>query len=156
MEEEEELITNKSNNVNKTQENLDHLTKDLSTVLIKPRHAEITFPLVKTGSKVHSNENFLGGLVELDEKIKSMYAKNKIDGTTTYTCQMCGKKDRSMSHMRDHMEANHIEGISLPCNICNKILRSRNCLRKHIFSQHKKHPGTSISFGKKCHKILCN
>ena len=35
--------------------------------------------------------------------------------------------------MKDHIEANHLEGISLPCNYCDKIFRSRH-ITYHLFA----------------------
>ena len=73
-------------------------------------------------------------LGELDEKVKSMMEKGhntlpnragKVD-----VCKICGKEGQWVA-IRDHIEANHLEGISLPCNICGKIFRSRLQLRKH-------------------------
>ena len=46
------------------------------------------------------------------------------------TCKMCGKEGHGMN-IRDHIEVNHLDGISLPCIICERTFRSRNSLRKH-------------------------
>ena len=73
-------------------------------------------------------------LGELDEKVKSMMEKGhstmpnragKVD-----VCKICGKQGQWVA-IRDHIEANHLEGISLPCDNCGKIFRSRLQLRKH-------------------------
>ena len=73
-------------------------------------------------------------LGELDEKVKSMMEKGnntlpnragKVD-----VCKICGKEGQWVA-IRDHIEANHLEGISLLCNICGKIFRLRLQLRKH-------------------------
>ena len=35
-------------------------------------------------------------------------------------CKVCGKEGRG-NHIKDHIEANHLEGIIIPCNLCDKI-----------------------------------
>ena len=46
-------------------------------------------------------------------------------------CKICGKEGQATA-MKDHIEANHLEGVSLPCNVCEKAFRSRQYLRRHI------------------------
>ena len=81
--------------------------------------------------------NFVSGdLKELDEKVKSMMEKSskliQSGGTKAYIyqCKVCGKEGAGIA-IRDHIEANHLEGVSLPCNVCEKTFRSRMQLRKH-------------------------
>ena len=79
--------------------------------------------------------NFVSGdFKELDEKVKSMMEKsqNRIKGGREFAkvCKMCGKEGEGIA-IRDHIEANHLEGVSLPCNVCGKVFRSRARLRKH-------------------------
>ena len=81
------------------------------------------------------NPNYTsGGLQELDQQVKSMMKKsqNKIkDGTRkAYICQVCGKEGHH-SAIRNHIEANHLEGVSLPCNLCERAFRSRHNLNRH-------------------------
>ena len=40
-------------------------------------------------------------------------------------CQVCGKKAAKgrKDHMRDHIETNHLEGVSHPCSICGKTYK---------------------------------
>ena len=79
---------------------------------------------------------------ELDEKIETMIGRsesmiaygNKM--IKAYICKMCGKEGR-MSQIKEHIEANHLEGISIPCNLCEKILRSRSGLKQHSSKHHK-------------------
>ena len=76
---------------------------------------------------------FSGDLQDLDEKVKSMMemSQNKIqDGRSAKICKVCGKEGAGIA-IRDHIEANHLEGISLPCNMCGKSFRSRLNLRRH-------------------------
>ena len=79
--------------------------------------------------------NFLSGdLKELDEKVKSMMEKSQnlipSGKKRADICKVCGKEGEGIA-IRDHIEANHLEGVSLPCNVCEKAFRSRMMLRKH-------------------------
>ena len=51
-------------------------------------------------------------------------------------CKVCGKEGQAMA-ITNHIEANHLDGVSVPCNLCEKILRSRAALRTHISRYHK-------------------
>ena len=72
----------------------------------------------------------------LDQKIKSMITRND-----TYvqsgprmrkmaTCNVCGKEGPYIS-MPNHVEANHITGVSHACEICGAISRSSHGLKQH-------------------------
>ena len=73
-------------------------------------------------------------LQELDEKVKSMMEKssNLIPSgiQRARICKVCGKEGQAVN-IRDHIEFNHLEGVSLPCNVCGKDFKSRNNLRRH-------------------------
>ena len=43
---------------------------------------------------------------------------------------MCGKEGRG-DVIKDHIEANHLEGMEFPCDICGKTSRTRNALNVH-------------------------
>ena len=79
---------------------------------------------------------------ELDFKVKSMMEKSqntilrKGKSRRADLCKVCGKEGQWVA-IRDHIEANHLEGLSLPCNLCDKIFRSRLSLRKHMRANHK-------------------
>ena len=45
-------------------------------------------------------------------------------------CKVCGKEGQGKV-IKDHIEANHLEGVIIPCNICKKTFRCRNSFRKH-------------------------
>ena len=57
-------------------------------------------------------------------------------GARARICKVCGKEG-SWNKIRDHIEANHITGISIPCDLCGKAHGSRNALRKHKSRNHK-------------------
>ena len=74
-----------------------------------------------------------GDLKELDEKVKSMMEKGQnrtSDGRFMKICKVCGKEGAGIA-IRDHIEVNHLDGISLPCNVCDKTFRTRRNLRLH-------------------------
>ena len=66
---------------------------------------------------------------ELDHKINDMI--EKVDGTMRRRCIPCGKLSRGSSDAREHAET-HIEGLSFPCQYCEKTFRSRVSLKMHI------------------------
>ena len=82
-------------------------------------------------------ENF----AELDKIVKSMMEKSQNKTANGHCladrCKACGKEDIG-SHIRDHIEAKHLEGIIIPCNLCDKTFRSRNGLRLHKRQHHNK------------------
>ena len=76
----------------------------------------------------------------LNDKINSMLEKTKnVNGKTIFRCKVCGKEAMHANDMRKHIEANHLEGVSIPCNLCEKTFRSRNALAKHKQYIHKGH-----------------
>ena len=82
-------------------------------------------------------------LTELDEKVKSMMAQSgkaisygKGTMRLANICKVCGKEGQIVN-IRDHIEANHLEGVSLPCNLCERKFRSSQSLRSHINFHHK-------------------
>ena len=70
-----------------------------------------------------------GDLRRLDEQVKTMMEKSENivpnkRGEKAKICKVCGKEGEGTS-IRNHIEAIHLEGVSLPCNICEKEFRSR-------------------------------
>ena len=62
------------------------------------------------------------------------------DGEYKWKCTVCGKATKgtfARKIMRCHMET-HIEGLSYPCNQCDKISRSSSALSTHVSSYHRK------------------
>ena len=85
--------------------------------------------------------SFSGVIEEVEERVKSMMekSKNKIFHAQRYVsadvCKVCGKEGLG-SHIKDHIEANHLEGIIIPCNLCDKTFRSRKGFRNHKLHHH--------------------
>ena len=78
-------------------------------------------------------------LEQLDEQITTMidltekldYLKRKLA-----KCNICGY-EAPRSFVVRHIEANHITGVTHPCEICGKTARSRHAMRLHKYSTHK-------------------
>ena len=105
----------------------------------------------------HSNENvskicrrtvatinyFSRNFHELDEKCNSMMEKTtKVSptGQRLYRCEGCGK-EAIIGNLKNHIEAKHLEGVSITCNFCEKTFRARNTLKKHMAKDHQEsHP----------------
>ena len=80
---------------------------------------------------------FSGEMSELDGQIDTLMSRSEtmVRGANkqmikAFVCQVCGKEGQK-TNIKDHIEANHLEGISIPCSLCEKIFRSRNALRIH-------------------------
>ena len=76
----------------------------------------------------------------LDQQVKSMmtfsekadpYGRGK-----ARICKVCGREG-SCAQILNHIEAHHIAGISIPCDLCGTQFKSRNSLSKHKSVYHK-------------------
>ena len=81
-------------------------------------------------------------LQELEETVQAMMetSENLIQEgkwqKRAKICKACGKEGPS-TNIKQHIEANHLEGLSLPCNLCDKIFRSRKVLGNHVKRKEK-------------------
>ena len=76
---------------------------------------------------------------DLDKRVKSMIEKASDGGSgvrAQFKCKTCGKIAES-PQMRNHIESLHLEGVSLPCELCEKVFRTRNSLSVHKSRDHK-------------------
>ena len=84
----------------------------------------------------------------LDEKVTSMMEKSNnmiqngrlskwgtIVQKKAYICKVCGKEGQ-VGNIRNHIEANHMEGIAVPCAICEKEFSTRKALQHHKSRYH--------------------
>jgi len=76
----------------------------------------------------------ISDIQELDDQIQSMIRKSENLYQSglhkAHICTVCGKEGKGQN-IKDHIEANHLEGVSIPCNFCEKTFRTRGALRKH-------------------------
>ena len=84
---------------------------------------------------------------DLDEQIEAVMGRSekiiKIGGRKNgevrmgkaYICQVCFKEGKR-SNIMVHIEANHLDGIFIPCNLCEKTFKSRVYLKQHMYHQH--------------------
>ena len=84
-----------------------------------------------------------GDLNQLEEKVRSMMEKSQNKHANgkqaAHVCKVCGKEGMGNA-IKDHIEANHLERIVIPCSLCDKTFRSRASLRNHK----KKHTETNL------------
>ena len=111
--------------------------------LIKPRQVEV---LMENDIFPAEDENisdliqFSGDQEELDKTVKSMMQRNKCKDSVglfkyVYVCNVCGKEGQQTT-IKGHIEAKHVGGITIPCNMCEKIFRTRPNLRAHKRNNH--------------------
>ena len=87
---------------------------------------------VKIEGTVAVANYFSGDLEDLEERVKSMMEKSQNqyrDGKhgKADICKVCGKEGMK-SAMKDHIEANHLEGVIIPCKHCDRTFRSAETL----------------------------
>ena len=107
---------------------------------------ETTFDSHKTGGNaltLPKTSVMSANLQELDETVKAMMetSENMVQKgggrgqERAKICKICGREGRSHV-IKEHIEVNHLDGVSIPCNLCDKILRTRRDLRRHRKSVH--------------------
>ena len=101
-----------------------------------------------SGTHAAIPKQICGDLKALEEKVKSLMerSQNMVPAGTqacgipkqdkAFICKVCGKEGHS-TNIRHHIEANHLEGISIPCNFCDKDFGSRASLSMHKSRVHK-------------------
>ena len=86
------------------------------------------------------NNSVSAALQDLGAQIKSMMTVTNVRSANgrgfIATCNIFGKESPS-NDLPQHIESNHISGVSHACNICDKTSRSRNGLASHKKIYHK-------------------
>ena len=83
--------------------------------------------------------SYSANVQELDQKCDSIIEKTfekTANGLQKYRCGVCGKEGTHRGDLKKHIEANHLEGVSIPCNSCEKTFRSRASLTMHNHNHH--------------------
>ena len=80
-----------------------------------------------------TNQSFSGDLKELDVQIKSMMSPGQ--KLKNYACTVC-QKEGAYSQIKGHIETKHVEGVSIPCNMCEKMFKSRSAFKWHNANKH--------------------
>ena len=76
-----------------------------------------------------------GDMKDLEEKIESlMYQGENIirhgqQMKTAYVCKVYGK-EAMKTNLISHIEGVHLDGISIPCNLCEKNIRVQGIIEK--------------------------
>ena len=77
---------------------------------------------------------------DLEERVKSLMEKSTKIVTesgfrVSFKCKVCGKEEAS-HHLKNHIEAKHLDDIVLPCDHCDNVFRTRNSLKCHKLKFH--------------------
>lgn len=83
---------------------------------------------------LHCGLNWHSVLSDLDEQILELIEKK---GSRDFHCKACGTVMKLLQHMKDHVEAKHIEQGIILCPFCKSCFKSRKSLRKHFVVMHK-------------------
>ena len=87
----------------------------------------LEFSEAESDGTVSVTQDFAGDEGDLDKKVKAMMqiSQNlRPNGLQrAFVCKVCGKEGHG-STIKNHIEANHLDGISIPCNHCDKTFRS--------------------------------
>ena len=100
-------------------------------------HEPVNKTIKNQNERIISLQSFeFENIEELDYKIEEMIEKLP---DRTFQCKTCGKvyPSKNRTHLFHHVET-HIDGLSFPCQHCDKSFRSRNSLRTHIQQVNKK------------------
>ena len=125
----EGLIAQESNNPMENEKLEPFEEHDISNRIVVPEaHLNATTKSEKEKIMSVLSSADYQNMEQLDQKLEEMYEKQP-DGK--FMCHSCGKMTRFKRDAMEHAET-HIDGLSFPCQYCDKSFRSRSALRSHI------------------------
>ena len=80
---------------------------------------------------------YLNCVSEIESVVESYMRKTEDENGLLWQCIQCGKTGKKKSNIKEHVEANHIEGLQLECPLCFKVFKSRASLRIHNLNVHR-------------------
>ena len=122
--------------------------EDANSLKTEPRHSVATQVMCRSRPNIATtSENEIlqisgfSDLSDFNQKLKSMmtFSENFVPGIRkerARICNICGKED-NLTNMKNHIEANHLNGLSIPCKVCGNVFKTRNSLRVHYSLFHK-------------------
>ena len=127
---------------NDNQSEQDYLPKERRVPIDEGKHVILESSHVQKSVQEHKTvalaNHFSSDVQEVNNKSTEMMIKTakKIGTNPLYKCTLCGKEDKSYN-LKNHIEKNHLEGVSIPCNFCEKTFRCTKSLANHKNSSHK-------------------
>ena len=71
-------------------------------------------------------------LEELDRQISTLMRKcQNEEGYSVWQCDVCGQRIQRKNDIKRHIEAKHLIFPGVTCNLCERVYKTRNSLRKH-------------------------
>ena len=113
--------------------------EDVTNTPVEQSLAKYEEEMLPSGQIVPLTNDCYGSLQELDEKVVSMIDKTEnknVHGQPIYRCALCGKEGKN-GQVKNHIEANHLERVSITCDLCQNMFRTRESLRKHNATVHR-------------------
>ena len=92
---------------------------------------------VEVGNVELLNEQIRSMMEKGDNRILHKRGNGKVEEEITRVCKVCGKEGRQ-NEIAQHIEAKHITGLTHTCDICGKKVKTKNALRLHKSTHHKK------------------
>ncbi len=71
-----------------------------------------------------------------NEELRRLFDTDGAARPNKFSCLVCGKTARNGQHMRAHIEAKHVNGISVKCKFCKLLCKTLASLAQH---ERKKH-----------------
>jgi len=117
------------------------ITEDDDGVVVNPDTEDYSMEFIDyeeygaQGTSYHARGVIVGQEDNRDvESLVQSFMKKTTDefNTSVWQCLQCGKVSKVSTNLKDHIEANHIEGLQFECSKCLKIFKSRPSLRTHM------------------------